>query len=246
MGSPQVTLTPMSDNATPLILLTRPRVQAERFADACRAEFGARADIMVAPLLRIVILEALPELDPRTDLIFTSENGVRAYSAMGGAAGRTAYCVGDRTAEAARNSGLEALSAAGTVAELRALIVGTAPGRPLIHIHGKSVRGDLAGDLTKAGFRATSLTAYDQQELPMNDAASEAIASPRHIILPLFSPRSAAILARQMPPPKNTVFTCISEATRAALPVELHPCAPISDAPNGKAMLTAVARQLCT
>lgn len=233
----------MPDNATPLILLTRPKAQAARFAAQCRDEFGTRAEVMQAPMQQIVWTAPPPDLPPDAAAIFTSENGVRAFRGAG--AGRRAFCVGDRTARAARTAGFEAISANGAAEDLLAAILNAPPAGPLVHLHGAFVRGDLAGQLRAAGLHATAHVVYDQRALPLPPEARAALASPRRVIAPLFSPRSARLLADANPECRNTALPCISKATHAALPEALRTHATISDAPTGAAMLIAVARQLC-
>ena len=233
----------MPDNATPLILLTRPRAQGARFAALCEAEFGTRAEVMQAPMQEIVWTGPPPAMAEDAALIFTSENGVRGAGHTG--AGRRAYCVGQRTAEAARLAGYDAISADGTAGDLAALIQKAPPAGPLIHLHGAFVRGDLAGQLRAGGLRAEGRVVYDQVALPLSPAARKALAGPRRVIAPLFSPRSARLLAEAAPDLANTALPCISKATRDALPAPLRALATISAAPTGAAMLIAVARQLC-
>ncbi|MGI3187391.1 uroporphyrinogen-III synthase [Nioella aestuarii] len=233
----------MPDNAAPLILLTRPAAQAERFAKQCRAEFGDRVEILVTPMQEIVLLD-LPAVPPGAGLIFTSENGVRAYQAGGGKAGLTAYCVGDRTARVAAEAGLNAQSAGGAAGELVALIRGAAPDGPLIHLHGTHVRGGIAKQLCAAGFDVTGHVVYDQRSLPLDNSALKALSGTQRVIVPLFSPRSATLFAADLPAASSPDLICISDATRAALPAALRQAAILADEPTGAAMLKALARQL--
>lgn len=235
----------MSDNATPLILITRPRLQADRFAAMCRAEFGQVAEVMVAPLQEIADTGALPEITAETRLVFTSENGVLAFARGGQVKSQIAYCVGDRTAAVARAAGLNAFSANGTVEHLCALILAAPDAGPLLHVHGKHTRGDLVGKLRANGLHVTGHIAYEQRALPMTQQAKLVLTSPRRVIAPLFSPRSAELLADGVPNLCNTCLACISDATQLALPEHLRPLAIISDTPTGMAMLIAIARQLC-
>jgi uroporphyrinogen-III synthase len=235
----------MSDNATPLILLTRPQAQGARYAALCRAEFGDRAEVMAAPMQQIVWTRPASAIPDDTALIFTSENGVRAFLRAGAGPGRQAFCVGERTAEAARQAGMVAVSANGTVEDLVALILKSPPAGALLHLHGTHLRGDLVGRLTKAGLAVTGHVAYDQRALPLAPDARDALASPRRVIAPLFSPRSARLLAGAAPECRNTALPCISKATAMALSEPMRDRATIAEAPTGAAMLIAIARQLC-
>lgn len=233
----------MPDNATPLILLTRPIAQAERFADLCRDAFAEKAEILIAPMQEIVLRD-LPPIPPNAALIFTSENGVRAYQAAGGQAGLTAYCVGDRTARVAAEAGLQALSAGGAAGDLVELIRRDTPDGPLIHLHGTHVRGEIAEQLGAAGFNVAGHVAYDQRSLSLTEEARGALTGPRRVIVPLFSPRSAALFAAELPDGATAEPICISVATKAALPLALQSGAGVANAPTGAAMLKALARQL--
>lgn len=233
----------MSDNAKPLVLLTRPQEQADRFAAALREETGGTADILIAPLQRIDLLD-LPPLPKAAALVFTSENGVRAYVAGNGPVDRLAYCVGDRTAEAARDAGLEALSAHGTAEDLTALIRSHAPSGPLVHLHGRHVRGQLTATLQGEGIAITGQAVYEQHPLPLATSARAALLSGQSIVVPLFSPRSAHLFAEALPDGAMCHPVCISDASRDALPPALSDRATVAKTPTGAAMLKAVARQL--
>ena len=233
----------MPDNAKPLVLLTRPQPQAERFATALHARTGGAAEVLIAPLLRIDLLD-LPEIPDGAALVFTSENGVAAYAAGGGLPGRRAYCVGDRTAEAAGQAGLKARSAGGAADDLIALIVDEAPAGPLVHLHGRHVRGAVVGALRHHGFAITGHAVYDQISLPLAAVARGALLSGRQVLVPLFSPRSALLFAKALPDGAKCRPVCISPATRGALPPALGARARMAEAPTGTAMLKAVARQL--
>lgn len=232
----------MPDNAAPILLLTRPRPQAERFAAALRAA-GTSAEVLIAPMQDIVFLP-VPVLPEDAVLIFTSENGVRAVGETGGQ-GRRAYCVGDRTARAAQDAGFRAVSAHGTADDLTALILGDAPNTPVVHLHGTHVRGGVVERLRTAGLHTEDHAVYDQRPLPLAPDAKAALTSGRRVVVPLFSPRSATLFATDCPQDAQPDLLCISAATKEALPHPLQRQATVVESPNGDAMLTAVARQLC-
>jgi uroporphyrinogen-III synthase len=187
-----------------VLLLTRPEPAARRFAAEAEQAVGPFAQVVIAPLQRIVPLGPLPALPPGAALAFTSENGVAMAVAagLGGqAAGgpRRAYCVGARTAAAARAAGFEARAAEGCADALLAAILADPPPGPIVHLAGRHQRGDLAERLRAAGLPATRIAAYDQQAAEVSDEARAALAGARPVVAPLFSPRSAALLAERMP-----------------------------------------------
>lgn len=184
----------MQRQDAPLILLTRPVEASARFAARLKAVCPA-AEVRISPLQAVRFVDwALPGPPPDA-LIFTSQNAVAA-AVRAGLTGR-AYCVGNQTAEAAAAAGFSALSAEGAAGDLLALIVQDAP-RHLWHLHGRKLRGDLAGDLRRAGFLVDSVVVYDVLALPPTPDAIAAIYGSRPVLLPLFSPQSATRAAQAL------------------------------------------------
>lgn len=164
----------------PLLLLTRPQVASERFAGQI-GHLGL--PVVISPVLRIVeVPHDADRIAQAAGLVFTSENGVRF---AGPGAGRPAICVGPRTAEVARAAGFRATSGPGDAERLLPLVQDLGPG--WLHLHGVH---------RARALPLPGMAVYDQQPLPLNGAARAALAGSRPVIVPLFSPRSAAILAQ--------------------------------------------------
>ena len=157
------------------VWITRTEPGASRTASGVRA-MGLEA--VVAPLLAPEAVEADP---PAADeaLIFTSPNGVRFY---GGPTDRTAWCVGEATAEAARAAGFaDVRTGPGDVEGLIALLHDELDS-PAVHWGGAHVRGDLAGDLAALGHTVRRTTAYRARAVaacPAVDADIVLFHSPR-------------------------------------------------------------------
>ena len=205
-----------------VLLLTRPEPAAQRFAAEAEQAVGPFAEVVISPMQRIVPLAPLPDLPSDAALAFTSENGVAMAAALlarAGTGGRhRAYCVGARTAEAATTAGFEARAAEGCAEALLAAILADPPPGPVVHVAGRHQRGDLAERLRAAGLQATRVTAYDQQATDLSDAARAALAGERPVVAPLFSPRSAALLAERLPGPSRAplLLACLSPAVAEA------------------------------
>src|SRR5690606_3077782 len=105
----------------PILLLTRPRVQARSFAEECRAA-GFTGEIVIAPILEIAprLLATVPV--PGTTLIFTSVNGVQHASEQANLTGFHAVAVGTATAQAVLEAGLTCDVAGGDAEALFALL----------------------------------------------------------------------------------------------------------------------------
>lgn len=232
----------MSDNATapaPLIVLTRPQEASERFADALRAELGMVA-VAIVPLMDIAPTGEVADLTGAAGLIFTSAAGVAVFAKQSARRDLPAWCVGARTAEAARAIGLAARSADGDADALVAAILAARPMGRLVHLCGTHSRGAVAQRLTAAGLKAEELAIYDQAARPATAQLQAALDHPGPIIVPLFSPRSAALFAQAAGAAPVTAVA-LSEAVRAALPADLAARAVVADHPDGPAMIRAVA-----
>lgn len=185
----------MSRQSQPTILLTRPLAQSQRFAD----QIGGA---LISPLMRPEFLSpALPSGD-FAGIVLTSETGAQAagrISAVGAALPKQAFCVGDRTAVAARAAGFEASSAAGAADDLLAYIVKAVPavGRLLL-LRGQDSVGDLEQRLVSAGIETVSLIVYRQIAQSLTGAAVDLLQESRPVILPIFSPRTARLLTAEL------------------------------------------------
>lgn len=219
------------------LLLTRPRAASERFAKQVSEALGA-ARFVISPLLEIVFLDIAP-LPAQAVLVFTSRNGVEAFSNAGLSCDSVCYCVGQATADAARAAGLEAKASGGTVEHLIADLLAAAPQQEIIHIHGRHTRGDLAATLSAKGLNARGIVAYEQN-LP--DLSAEALALLKGgapVIVPLFSPRSAAHFMKAGPFRENVELIAISAAA-----AQVCEGAKIASQPNVAGMIEAISHSL--
>ncbi|MGY6411395.1 MAG: uroporphyrinogen-III synthase [Alkalilacustris sp.] len=205
---------------TPVLLLTRPRAQSERFA-AGLAGCLATLPRVISPLIEIVPQTLAVDPEPYATLIFTSENGVASFAAQSGLRDRPAWCVGPRTAEAAAKAGFAVRSAeaeGGTAEALIGALRVARPATPLLHLRGAHAVTDLAGRLTAEGLACGETVVYAQQECRPSAEALAALAGTRPVLLPLFSPRSAALAA-------GAVRAARGSATGAGAVGRLHPVA---------------------
>lgn len=229
----------------PILLLTRPHTASARFAGSLRAMLGEDWPIVASPLLDIVLLTP-PAAEIATakaadQVIFTSENGVEGLAALLPSRGRRAWCVGGRTAAAAREAGYDAIAAQGDAPSLRALIGAAAPRARLIHARGRHIVAPLAQPLTEAGLPCAEITVYDQIERQLSAEARAALAGAAPVIAPLFSPRSARIFARAAAGAKAPIWLAalspaVADAAAALAPARLA----VADRPEAGAVLAAV------
>ncbi len=176
----------------PVVLLTRPAVQSARFAESLRAGIaGCRT--VTSPLIAPVFLDPVLPVKPWRAIILSSETGAEAAGRIRASLPDLAFCVGDRTAQAAEAAGFLARSARGDAEALLALILSD-PVHPLLHLRGRDARGDLAERLSANGVEADEALVYAQEEQPLTAEAIALLQGINPVLAPVFSLRSAEIL----------------------------------------------------
>ena len=179
----------------PVLLLTRPEVASRDFAAALQAEGPGGFVTVVSPLIGIALRGPLPDMTGVRGVIFTSANGVEAYAALGGTAGLPCFTVGQATADAARDLGFDPRVAGGDAEALVAFVRAAAPEAPVLHLRGAHSRGAVAERLSSAGTETHEAVIYDQPLGDLTAEAQAALAGSVPVVLPLFSPRTAARFA---------------------------------------------------
>ncbi|SEM51209.1 uroporphyrinogen-III synthase [Gemmobacter aquatilis] len=227
-----------------MVILTRPADQGARFAKALRLRLGPVV-VLQSPLIQPKF--RVPDVPDRawSAVIFTSGTAVAACEALPAPLRqrlpRLAFCVGHRTAELAKMAGFETISANGDAEALIRCILAKAPQPPLLHLHGAETRGDIAACLTEAGIEASGVVLYDQLVCPLSGDVQTALRGDTPLILPVFSPRTADLLAADLADARAPLhLVAISQATAA--PVSRLPLASLTIAarPDADAMLDAV------
>lgn len=227
------------------LLLTRPAPASARFLAELEASLGRAIPAVISPLLRIAPHGVLPDLGDVAGVIFTSEAGVAAWAALGGQARGRAWCVGARTAAAAQGMGFEIAGVAETADDL---VQAVTEAGPLVHLHGRFTRGDVVERLRARGLQVAGHCLYDQVAQPLSDEAQTLLGQENAICVPLFSPRTAELLAEALPTSLSaTLFVCVmsdavAQAARGIPAKTLH----IAASPTGDAMRKEVAKCLTT
>jgi len=227
------------------MLLTRPAAQSARFADAVQDRFGPEIRVVISPLMGPVFLPvSLPQ--GRFDaLILTSETGAtaaRRILAEGGVLPQRAYCVGDQTARVAEAAGFVVRSAAGDANALLALIGSAKPAAPLLYLRGRDARGAITDRLNSKGFRIVERIVYAQEPWPPSAQARAILAGAAPVILPLLSPRSAALVLALPDVTAPLWVAALSPAVAAAMPEAARLAVAVR--PDAAALMDAVAALL--
>lgn len=182
-------------------LITRPQ---EDSADIAIALARRGITPVLAPMMRIEYAPA--EIETEVGLaqavLFTSRNGVRAFTRLSQRRDLPAYTVGDSTAALARDNGFKRVeSAAGDSSDLARLVTAQLKpdDGPLFHAAGATVAGDLADTLNKSGFKTVRRTLYEAK--PVAALEDETVAALRDRTLDyvlFFSPRTGRIFAERI------------------------------------------------
>lgn len=194
------------------VLLTRPRADAESFAEAIRS-IGFTGEILISPLLKIVRQSVQFDHAKYAGVIFTSRNAVlpAPYEEA------IAWCVGEKTAEKANQMGWQVRIANGDVESLFQLILQNRPEGRLIHLRGVHTVGDLANRLSSVGIPADEEIVYSQEPKKLTVDAQNTLISNNPVVLPVFSPRTARTLKSQGPFIAPLTCVAISKAVSSEL-----------------------------
>ncbi|QMU59301.1 MAG: hypothetical protein GKR98_14565 [Boseongicola sp.] len=195
---------------TATLLLTRPLAQSEEFLASCEGELGVRVPVVISPILRISDVGEIPNLESYQTIIVTSGNAVARLGREGILAGRNVACVGEKTAQAARDHGATARALG---ADVEAFIAASQSleGRCL-YLRGRHVSVDLVERLAEIGINCDEVAIYDQIAQPISKAASVILSGDVPIVAPIFSRRSAQLLAAHCQDRKGLSVLAVSDA----------------------------------
>lgn len=165
------------------LLVTRPEPDAFRTADALR-ERGHT--VSIAPLLKIEGVPADIGSGPWDAIVMTSANSCRAAAAhprFPELVHRAAFCVGQHSAEAARQAGFADVTAAGgDAAELAQMLKDRfARDRHLLYLAGEDRAADLAADLATHGIYMKTVVIYRALKVPEFPPATRAALAAQEI-----------------------------------------------------------------
>ncbi|MGM0585958.1 MAG: uroporphyrinogen-III synthase [Pseudomonadota bacterium] len=227
----------------PGLLVTRPEPGATDLARWAEAH-GFRP--VLSPVLHPVRLPAAPDLADIDAVILTSPAAARLAPAAPALRDLPCWCVGEATAEAARAAGFPAPRAGPSDAQaLARLILAEAPaGARLLHLRGRHATAGFAEALRAGGLRLREAVIYEMRPAPALTAEAESALAAREIALaPVWSPRSARILAGLLARRFDlsaTTALAISPAAAAPLRPAGFGRVAVAPAPTGAAMRDAM------
>ncbi|WP_164736668.1 uroporphyrinogen-III synthase [Pararhodobacter zhoushanensis] len=224
----------------PILLLTRPLPQSNRFA-AEAFESCPPHEVVIAPLSEVVGVPFDARVfDRARGLVLTSANAVPFLPKL---PPMPAWCVGPATAQAAKAAGFEPRDGGGEAGALIETLTRDAPEGPLVHAHGVHLARDLVAALPQLDLQGVAV--YEAQGCEFPPGLAEQLAG-RRVVVALFSPRAAKRFANQsgIDAVSDLTLIAISANCAAALPDTLRAHAVIAEAPDGAAMLRAVKEAL--
>lgn len=222
------------------LILTRPRDRSEEFVAGLPPEVLAAVAIHYTPLLQIVHASRLPDLGAYRGVIFSSATAVRL---AGSGKGLPAFCVGERTTQEALDAGFDARMAGVDANQLIGALTRDRPASPLMHLHGKYTRGDIADRLSSAGIETKSCCVYDQVAQQLTAEARNLLGGSKPVIVPLFSPRTAQIFFEQSPRLGSGVeIIALSPAVAEPAPSEIRSRIHVADEPTAASVRSILMR----
>ncbi len=223
------------------ILITRPEPAAGDFAAQLRARLGSGVRIVTSPIMRIERLtDALPDLSGAGTLVLTSVHAAAALGELPAACRPVCYCVGAATAAAARAAGFAAVDGGGDAGSLLARLLADRPPGPVRYLRGEHVAADLVADLSAAGYETAETVVYRQRPHPLSAEAETLLSGGAPVIVPLFSPRSAALFFQAAPPGAPLYLAAISNHAAGRVPPGRAARLIVAAAPTAGAMLAAI------
>ena len=136
--------------------------------------------------------------------------------------------------------GWNARSADGDVDQLFQLISDASPTTEIVHLRGEHSRGALVDRLVKEGIPARDVVVYEQAALDFTDEAKDALSGNSPLLVPLFSPRSAALMVSQGPFAAPMTAIVMSEAVAAEIEGIGFGEIQVAIAPTAEAMCKSV------
>ncbi|UYV37279.1 uroporphyrinogen-III synthase [Rhodobacteraceae bacterium D3-12] len=150
--------------------------------------------------------------------------------------------MGDATAKIARQAGFRPQSAAGDADTLVQSILQSGARGPFVHLRGEHARGNVAGRLRDAGREVREDVIYAQELRGLTAEAQAVLGGELPVIVPLFSPRTAAqfdaVHKGGAPLFVATMSTAIAEALGKLHTMETM----IARRPNAPSMIDAAER----
>ncbi|WP_245538090.1 MULTISPECIES: uroporphyrinogen-III synthase [Roseobacter] len=219
------------------VILTRPKGSNSVFKAGIAPNVRDRLEFIRSPLLEITPIEQSADCSGAQHAIFTSANGVKLAP---NGNGRRAFCVGRKTTELAQSHGWDGVFAGATVTGLKEYVLTQQPQGEIHHYSGVFVRGNVAKELSAAGLNVMNVPLYDQRLLPFSAEALAVLQAKTPVIVPLFSPRTAAHFGAMAPAHPKLYIIAMSSAVADSLEEIAVSQLMVAQEPTAKSMAVCV------
>ncbi|MEE2661822.1 MAG: uroporphyrinogen-III synthase [Pseudomonadota bacterium] len=239
----------MADKRRLRALITRPQEDAVEVAIAL---VRRRITPVLAPMMSVVFgsAEVGVDLDQAQAILFTSRNGVRAFSRVSDRRDVKVFAVGDSTTALAYNEGfLSVESAGGDSADLAKLLIEelSPSGGFLFHVTGVSTAGEIRETLTIAGFNVIQSSLYEAVSVSeFSQKTINFIKDGDGDYVLFFSPRTARIFLAHIRTNeledscKNLIAISLSQAVADELSIITWRAIAVATMPNTQSVLKAI------
>ncbi len=217
------------------LLMTRPGDANRRFLTLLPEDLLRELPVIQSPLMEIQPVATDLDLAGVSAVIFTSGEAVRIAGAHTRLRLR-AYCVGEATAERARVAGWDAHCLGVDADAFVTRLLAQRPTGRILHLHGEFTRGEIVPRLARGGLTCTGQMIYRQLLCPLSAEAKAAIEARIPLIVPLFSPRTAAHFDSLRPDMTHLTLIAMSDAVVEAMPRLQSHCVDVSKVPTAEAM----------
>ncbi|WP_299672521.1 uroporphyrinogen-III synthase [uncultured Roseobacter sp.] len=219
------------------LIMTRPSQANTRFIGQLPGALRSQVDVIESPLIEIVPVTTDIVIDVDDAVIFTSANAIPFAP---DAKGRRAFCVGEATTSAAHEAGWQAIFA-GQDADALVVFLSAYPlSAQIWHISGRHTRGQVAERLCNAGMSVRRITVYDQDLCDLTPEANAVLQGTDPVIVPLFSPRTAASFVQSCPKNAQPYVAALSAAVAEPLSGLPLKALEIADYPSAAAMIRSL------
>lgn len=196
-----------------LLLMTRPRVQAESFITDLK-KLGVFPNVIYAPLIDIDFFDIEVQNSVQKSFIFTSVNGVLAYCRSHIVANNLAYCVNETTALAAKSAGFRVITGNWTAKSLSQEVCV----KNITYIRAQNSAYQLKKSLLERNIFCEEVIGYRQLPKEISNKIRATISN-QSVIIPIFSSFGAKVVLDEISKLKFKLvtFLCISDSVCAVV-----------------------------
>ena len=201
------------------LILTRPKADNGEFMKYFRrtaARYQFSQPFVEMPLMRVFYKEYNMELPDVDCVVFTSRHGVKGFQASTKVKHKFAFCVGESTANIAKQSGFKNIfhpssgNFLGLVDLIKKKIKNKKP--TILYIRGQDIAFDLKNEMDRFGYLVIERIVYEQKLMLVPEIEKVRIQTGHFSGVLLFSAKAAFGFCKEIGKfPEDFLFFCISD-----------------------------------